>query len=425
MSLSYYIPSPIIPQDEQGRLSYIRDELNKLSKWGYEVSDCLDDITGGTSTFDKIIIANDTAGRSDWEMDSSVALDGSTWHTNVSVADSNNQLFSWALRDAANELRDFNMIAAGSDTRLDIPNALHIDQQDTPAHGTFAFRWNENGSGFPWMRMYPTNGYPSGNIDDAFITLEVADSSSNLMEYRFNQYQFQIPDTAGLKFLDSGEDMKIIPGAVGITNGLVFSSPSAAAATEIGYKFDTGNSRNVTIGYGQVFLGADATTPTMAVKKSQFDEVKERPYAHLTVTTAQNHGGATGTKQWVNWDGTQLNVDTGFTHSTSTNPSRIQVDADGTYELIWVVGIEQGGSNRTTYSTQYRVNGGSDVIRGRQRNYSRGSNYGDVSVGQVTIIPNLTNGDYIEVGTTVDNTDAVYTSNSVPSECELIIRKIS
>ena len=147
------------------------------------------------------------------------------------------------------------------------------------------------------------------------------------------------------------------------------------------------------------------------------------PYAHLTITSTQNMGGANGTVNYVDWDGTQLNVDTGFTHSTGTNPSRIQVDADGRYSLYWMVGITQGGSARTTFMSALRVNGTTVITRGRQRNYSRGSNYGDTSLGMTTEI-DLVDGDYIEVNITVDDADSTYTSNCIPAECELIIRKI-
>ena len=147
------------------------------------------------------------------------------------------------------------------------------------------------------------------------------------------------------------------------------------------------------------------------------------PYMHLTLTTAQNHGGVDGSVTYVEWDGTEINKDTGFTHSTVTNPSRIEVDEDGTYALTFMVGAEQGGGSRTTLKSRYRINGSTVVERGAQRNYSRGSGYGDISVGMVTELA-LSSGDYIEVGTEVEDTDGIYTINSIPSECEVIIRRV-
>ena len=67
---------------------------------------------------------------------------------------------------------------------------------------------------------------------------------------------------------------------------------------------------------------------------------------------------------------------------------------------------------------------GAAITRGKQRNYSRGANYGDISLGVVTEIA-LTAGQYIEVGTIVEDTDAVYTINSIVADCELIIRRVA
>ncbi len=179
---------------------------------------------------------------------------------------------------------------------------------------------------------------------------------------------------------------------------------------------------------------ASSTTETPSTSAADWDLVAEKgdtgssggtlPYMHLALTTAQNHGGADGTVVYVDWDGSEIHKDTGFTHSTGTNPSRVQVDADGRYSLYFNIQGTQGGSARTTWMSHYRVNGSTVVIRGRQRNYSRGSAYGDLGVGMTTEL-DLTNGDYIEAGTTVDDTDATYTINSIPAECELIIRKLA
>ena len=147
------------------------------------------------------------------------------------------------------------------------------------------------------------------------------------------------------------------------------------------------------------------------------------PYAHFTITTAQNHGGANGTVLYHEWDGSELNKDTGFTHSTVTNPGRIEVDETGRYQIIWNAGYENTGANRATLASLYRIDGGTAVTRGKQRNYSRGSVYGDISLGVVTEI-DMTAGEYIEVGTIVEDTDATYTINSIVADCEFIIRRI-
>ena len=149
----------------------------------------------------------------------------------------------------------------------------------------------------------------------------------------------------------------------------------------------------------------------------------QAPYAHLTQTTLQNVGGANGTVSYINWNGTQLHIDTGFTHSTSTNPSRVQVDATGRYSINATVGVTQGGGSRTTIMSSLRVDGTTAVLRGRQRNYSRGSNYGDMSIAHITEL-DLTSSQYVELAITIDDTDGVYTNNTIVAECEFIIRRI-
>jgi len=148
-----------------------------------------------------------------------------------------------------------------------------------------------------------------------------------------------------------------------------------------------------------------------------------RIYAHYTKSAAQNLGGANGTVHYVDWDGTEIHEDTGFTHDTVTNSSRITVTDTGRYEIKANVSITQGGSARTTYMSGLRVNGTTANTLGRQRNYSRGSGYGDTSTGLCTEI-DLTSGDYIEMSITIDDADSSYTSNSISAECEFIIRRL-
>lgn len=134
----------------------------------------------------------------------------------------------------------------------------------------------------------------------------------------------------------------------------------------------------------------------------------------LAQTTNQNVGGANGTEVYWNWQ-TQTRVDAGFTHSTGTNPSRIQVDADGWYRIRFIGNAQQTGANRTTLQGIYRINGGTTQRDGTIRSYSRGAGYGNITAGLEHNIQ-LSDGDYIEVGTRVEDTDAVYTINSIGAE---------
>lgn len=138
----------------------------------------------------------------------------------------------------------------------------------------------------------------------------------------------------------------------------------------------------------------------------------EEPLIILSKSSAvnQNVGGADGTEVWWTWNG-EIRKDTGYTHSNAVNPSRVQVDADGWYHVRFCGNAEQTGAARTTLQGIIRVNGGATQRLGTIRDYTRGSAYGNVSPGLDTILE-LSNGDYIEVGTRVEDTDGVYTLNS-------------
>jgi len=148
------------------------------------------------------------------------------------------------------------------------------------------------------------------------------------------------------------------------------------------------------------------------------------PFIHLTKSAAQNIGGANGTNSVITWDGTPIATDPTFTHSTTVNPQQITVNVDGRYSIYYNCGATQGGTGRTTLMSSILINGATFNTLGRQRNYSRGSSYGDLSIGIQTEI-DLQAGDYIEIVSTVDDTDAVYTINTVAAECECILRKLS
>lgn len=135
-----------------------------------------------------------------------------------------------------------------------------------------------------------------------------------------------------------------------------------------------------------------------------------------TSAVSQNVGGANGAEVWWTWD-SQVKVDTGFTHSTSVNPSRIQVDADGWYEIVFIGSAQTTGSARTTLQGIFRVNGGTTSRRGTVRSYTRGSSYGNASP-QLFATIQLTDGDYVEVGSRVEDTDATYTINTTGAEID-------
>lgn len=148
-----------------------------------------------------------------------------------------------------------------------------------------------------------------------------------------------------------------------------------------------------------------------------------------TTDTNQDVGGANGTEVFWTWN-TEVRKDTGFTHSTESNSERVQVDADGWYRIRFLGNAQQTGANRTTLQGIYRINGGSTLLNGTIRDYTRGSGYGNLSPG-LEYVFELSDGDYIEVGTKVEDTDGAYTINTndgteiTNGESVLILEKIS
>jgi hypothetical protein len=142
----------------------------------------------------------------------------------------------------------------------------------------------------------------------------------------------------------------------------------------------------------------------------------------------QNVGGSNGTEVWWTWDG-EIKKDSGFIHSNVSNSSRIQVEANGWYEITFVGGTQTTGSARTTLQGIFRVNGGATSRGGSVRAYMRGSSYGNGSPG-ICYCLYMSAGSYIEIGTRVEDTDQTYTINTsggeISDDCHfLCIKKVA
>ena len=141
----------------------------------------------------------------------------------------------------------------------------------------------------------------------------------------------------------------------------------------------------------------------------------------------QNVGGANGSETYWTWDGETIKDDT-FTHDNTTNSERVTVADDGWYEITFIGGAQTTGSSRTTLQGIHRVNGGTTSRAGSLRNYTRGASYGNITTGIIYTVQ-LTAGDYIEVGTRVEDSDGAYTINTnggeISDDChQLVIKKI-
>ena len=148
-------------------------------------------------------------------------------------------------------------------------------------------------------------------------------------------------------------------------------------------------------------------------------------FLHLTTTEVQNHGTTVGTEKFVNWQGTPLATNTiDFTHSTVTNPSRIYVIADGRYSINSNISLDNTAAGRVSFMSRLRINGTTDIPRASQKDYSRGVTYGKRVQGGVITEIDLVAGDYFEVGTYMTDADAASTVNTIPAECEIVVRKL-
>ena len=183
-------------------------------------------------------------------------------------------------------------------------------------------------------------------------------------------------------------------------------------------------SLNPDIGYKTLAANGDfeVTNGTSKAKAHTSD------FCDLSISSIQNIGGSNGTINYINWNGTELHKDAEFTHSTSTNTSRIEVATTGRFHIKVVINADNTGSNRTTLRSFYRVNGsgwgGTTSYRGSQSAYSRGQYFGNQYALPLDVEVELDADDYIEIGVEVEDADGAYTVNTVPDECVFIMRRI-
>lgn len=116
-------------------------------------------------------------------------------------------------------------------------------------------------------------------------------------------------------------------------------------------------------------------------------------YAQLSTTYASNVNVVSYTP--ITWD-LQDSVATGFTHSTSVNSDRLTVDADGVYQFGFNLSITSAVV-RANVGARFRVNG-SALLRGNALSaYIRAANEHDEASLHLTVIAELSAGDYVQV----------------------------
>lgn len=209
--------------------------------------------------------------------------------------------------------------------------------------------------------------------------------------------------------LDNAEQRKIQVTALGSFDDVVTSDETVtedSVAFSLGLGTDTRGLyiQNADGSYSRLATVAEAggTLPMIVLGK--------------TSAASQSIGGANGTEVWWTWN-SEVKKDSGFTHSTSTNSNRITVDSDGWYEIAFVGSAQTSGSARTTLQGIFRINGGATSRRGTQRSYTRGAGYGNASPGLFATLQ-LSAGDYLEVGTRIEDTDQSYTISTTGAEID-------
>ena len=142
----------------------------------------------------------------------------------------------------------------------------------------------------------------------------------------------------------------------------------------------------------------------------------------VKLTTSQTTSITDGSWTTHTWD-SQGFIDTDtYTHSTTTNNSRLTVDSTGYYEITAnLIYDNNTGSARNTVRACVFVNGTEQTTTATY-DYDRGASYGERSNNKINTILSLTANDYIEIrayGHNIDGTCSIY-----GSECELMIKRI-
>lgn len=126
----------------------------------------------------------------------------------------------------------------------------------------------------------------------------------------------------------------------------------------------------------------------------------------LDVTTTS---GITTEIIWT-WDGESKKDDI-YYHSNSVNPSRVEVNSHGWYAVDFIGSAKSQGAGSTTLQGMFRINGGTTQFIGSKSSTTAGSAYGN-STPALTAVVELQVGDYVEVGTNVEASDATYVLNT-------------
>jgi hypothetical protein len=196
--------------------------------------------------------------------------------------------------------------------------------------------------------------------------------------------------SAGASLKTSGGSDVVVWGQGGGVNGTLYGgwNYDNATADTLAYFGPSKTISSVTLGSG-LSLSSGTLSATGSASSS------DMPIIRLNSSAAQSANSASDIA--IEWNNSSVK-DTGFTHSTVTNNSRIEVDEDGNYSIYGAILYQGTTANyRFTSEVTIRVNGTTTLTEKFTGGYLRatsGANYNQVSFS--TNIA-LTAGDYVEI----------------------------
>jgi hypothetical protein len=137
-------------------------------------------------------------------------------------------------------------------------------------------------------------------------------------------------------------------------------------------------------------------------------------------TTYQNLNSAGYTA--INWDVEDYKDSDLYTHSNSSNQSRVYVNKKGIYRLTHHVALDNASGSAKNIKIQFRVNGGTPLLRGCSYSYSPNTTNEGSTNQSGSMLWELQRNDYVEVvGTRVGGSG---TDNTEEYECFLILELV-
>jgi hypothetical protein len=92
----------------------------------------------------------------------------------------------------------------------------------------------------------------------------------------------------------------------------------------------------------------------------------------------------------------QTNVDSMFTHSTTTNPSRVTCTRPGLYKITYSISWEDSDANRRDVRSYCRINGTTTLTPSAAYAYGRNTTDAEAT-NSTTFLTTLSANDYVEV----------------------------